>query len=102
MERTAPLAEDAQLLHTYEGEAYPLNPETLRYTLDMAQDGLAGTVELNGRGEVVRVQMNVSSQLDLTAAGLDFTGYCGGGVCGGDGRSDAAFWRAVHSRGPLQ
>ncbi len=77
MERTAPLTEDAQLLHTYEGEAYPLNPETLRYTLDMAQDGLAGTVELNRRGEVVRVQMNVSSQLDLTAAGLDFTGYCG-------------------------
>ena len=87
MERTAPLAEDAQLLHTYEGEAYPLNPETLRYTQDMAQDGLVGTVELNGRGEVVRVQLNVSSQLDLTAAGLDFTGYCGevyaaGGVGG--------------------
>ena len=87
MERTAPLAEDAQLLHTYEGEAYPLNPETLRYTQDMAQDGLIGTVELNGRGEVVRVQLNVSSQLDLTAAGLDFTGYCGevyaaGGVGG--------------------
>ena len=77
MERTAPLAEDAQLLHTYEGEAYPLNPETLRYTQDMAQDGLVGTVELNGRGEVVRVQLNVSSQLDLTAAGLDFAGYCG-------------------------
>lgn len=87
MERTAPLAEDAQLLHTYEGEAYPLNLETLRYTQDMAQDGLVGTVELNGRGEVVRVQLNVSSQLDLTAAGLDFTGYCGevyaaGGVGG--------------------
>ena len=87
MERTAPLAEDAQLLHTYEGEAYPLNPETLRYTQDMAQDGLIGTVELNGRGEVVRVQLNTSSQLDLTAAGLDFTGYCGevyaaGGVGG--------------------
>ena len=87
MERTAPLAEDAQLLHTYEGEAYPLNPETLRYTQDMAQDGLIGTVELNGRGEVVRVQLNVFSQLDLTAAGLDFTGYCGevyaaGGVGG--------------------
>ena len=87
MERTAPLAEDAQLLHTYEGEAYPLNPETLRYTQDMAQDGLVGTVELNGRGEVVRVQLNTSSQLDLTAAGLDFTGYCGevyaaGGVGG--------------------
>ena len=87
MERTAPLAEDAQLLHTYEGEAYPLNPETLRYTQDMAQDGLVGTVELNGRGEVVRVQLNVFSQLDLTAAGLDFTGYCGevyaaGGVGG--------------------
>ena len=77
MERTAPLAEDAQLLHTYEGEAYPLNPETLRYTQDMAQDGLVGTVELNGRGEVVRVQLNTSSQLDLTAANLDFTGYCG-------------------------
>ncbi len=74
---TAPLAEDAQLLHTYEGEAYPLNPETLRYTQDMAQDGLVGTVELNGRGEVVRVQLNTSSQLDLTAAGLDFAGYCG-------------------------
>lgn len=87
MERTAPLAEDAQLLHTYEGEAYPLNPETLRYTQDMAQGGLVGTVELNGRGEVVRVQLNVFSQLDLTAAGLDFTGYCGevyaaGGVGG--------------------
>lgn len=87
MERTAPLAEDAQLLHTYEGEAYPLNPETLRYTQDMAQDGLVGTVELNGRGEVVRVQLNTSSQLDLTAANLDFTGYCGevyaaGGVGG--------------------
>ena len=77
MERTAPLAEDAQLLHTYEGEAYPLNPETLRYTQDMAQDGLVGTVELNGRGEVIRVQLNTSSQLDLTAAGLDFAGYCG-------------------------
>ena len=77
MERTAPLAEDAQLLHTYEGEAYPLNPETLRYTQDMAQDGLVGTVELNGRGEVVRVQLNTSSQLDLTAADLDFAGYCG-------------------------
>ena len=77
MERTAPLAEDAQLLHTYEGEAYPLNRETLRYTLHMAQDGLTGTVELNGRGEVVRVQLNTPSQLDLTAAGLDFTGYCG-------------------------
>lgn len=87
MERTAPLAEDAQLLHTYEGEAYPLNPETLRYTQDMAQDGLVGTVELNGRGEVVRVQLNVFSQLDLTAAELDFIGYCGevyaaGGVGG--------------------
>ena len=93
MERTAPLAEDAQLLHTYEGEAYPLNPETLRYTQDMAQDGLVGTVELNGRGEVVRVQLNVFSQLDLTAAGLDFTGYCGEAyAAGGVGGINTVSW----------
>ena len=93
MERTAPLAEDAQLLHTYEGEAYPLNPETLRYTQDMAQDGLVGTVELNGRGEVVRVQLNVFSQLDLTAAGLDFTGYCGEVyAAGGGGGINTVSW----------
>ena len=75
--RTVPLSEDAQLLHTYEGEAYPLNPATILYTLHMTQTGAPGRVVLDGGGNAVLVQLADSSQLDLSAPALDFTGYCG-------------------------
>ncbi len=74
---TAPLGEDAQLLHTFEGEAYPLNPATILYTLHMTQTGAQGRVVLDGSGSAVLVQLAGSSRLDLSAPDLDFSGYCG-------------------------
>ena len=76
-EHTAELAEGASLLHTWEGEAYSLNPVTIQYTVGMSQAGVPGEVELDGAGRAVRVQLSGSAQLDLDGAGLDFTGWCG-------------------------
>ena len=81
-ERTSELSETARLLHTYEGEAYDLNPVTSRYSIDMSQQGTLGEVQLDGAGLAVRVQLAGSARLDLTAPELDFTGYCGP-VCAG-------------------
>lgn len=75
-ETTVPLSESVQLLHTYEGEAYVLNPATIRYTVTMSQQGVSGTVVL-GNGQATRVQLAVNALLDLSAADLDFTGWCG-------------------------
>lgn len=76
-ECTAQLSETARLLHTYEGEAYDLNPVTSQYSIDMSQQGTLGEVQLDGAGLAVRVQLAGSARLDLTAPELDFTGYCG-------------------------
>ena len=74
---TAPLWEDVALLHSYEGETYSLNPTTLQHTLGMSQAGLRGYVLVNRDGEAVEICLERASQLDLSAADLDFTGYCG-------------------------
>ncbi len=78
---TVPLTEDAEVYHTYEGERYPLNPTAQVYTLDMSQAGVPGQLALVGTGKnagsVSGIWLDAQSRLDLTAAGLDFTGYCG-------------------------
>lgn len=76
-ERTAELAEGASLLHTWEGEAYSLNPVTIQHTVGMSQAGVPGEVVLDGAGRAVRVQLSDSAHLALDGAGLDFTGWCG-------------------------
>lgn len=76
-ERTAELAEGASLLHTWEGEAYSLNPVTIQHTVGMSQAGIPGEVVLDGAGRAVRVQLSDSAHLALDGAGLDFTGWCG-------------------------
>ena len=78
---TVPLTEDAEVYHTYEGERYPLNPTAQVYTLDMSQAGVPGQLALvetgKNAGSVSGIWLDAQSRLDLTAAGLDFTGYCG-------------------------
>ena len=78
---TIPLTEDAEVYHTYEGERYPLNPTAQIYTLNMSQAGLPGQLVLVETGEdagaVSGIWLDAQSRLDLTAAGLDFAGYCG-------------------------
>lgn len=88
---TVPLTGDAEVYHTYEGNRYPLNPTAQVYTLDMSQAGVPGQLALvetgKNAGSVSGIWLDAQSRLDLTAAGLDFTGYCGevyaaGGVGG--------------------
>lgn len=78
---TASLTEDVSLYHTYNGNRYPLNPTAQVYTLDMSQAGLPGQLVLVETGEdagaVSGIWLDAQSRLDLTAAGLDFAGYCG-------------------------
>ena len=76
-ERTVSLASGALLLHTWEGEAYALNPATILYTVSMSQQGVLGRVELDGDGLAAQVRLADSARLDLAGADLDFTGYCG-------------------------
>ena len=75
------LSEDAGVYHTYDGKRYPLNPTAQLYTLDMSQAGLPGRVALvvsgPNKGKAVEVWLDAPSRLDLSAADLDFTGYCG-------------------------
>ncbi len=78
---TVPLTGDAEIYHTYEGNRYPLNPTAQVYTLDMSQAGVPGQLALvetgKNAGSVSGIWLDAQSRLDLTAAGLDFTGYCG-------------------------
>ena len=78
---TLSLSEDAGVYHTYDGKRYPLNPTAQLYTLDMSQAGLPGRVALvvsgPNKGKAVEVWLDAPSRLDLSAADLDFTGYCG-------------------------
>lgn len=78
---TVPLTGDAEVYHTYEGNRYPLNPTAQVYTLDMSQAGVPGQLALvetgKNAGSVSGIWLDAQSRLDLTAAGLDFTGYCG-------------------------
>ena len=78
---TLSLSEDAGVYHTYDGKRYPLNPTAQLYTLNMSQAGLPGRVALAvsgpNKGKAVEVWLDVPSRLDLSAADLDFTGYCG-------------------------
>lgn len=83
--RTVLLSKDAQLLHTYEGNAYPLNPATILYTLHMTQTGAPGRVVLDEDGSAILVQLVDNSRLDLSAPTLDFTGYCGKAYAAGMG-----------------
>lgn len=76
-ERTVPLAQGVELLHTYQGETYPLNPVTITHTMGMSQAGMAGEVELDGAGNALRIRLDSPAHLALDAAGLDFSGYCG-------------------------
>ena len=78
---TLSLSEDAGVYHTYDGKRYPLNPTAQIYTLDMSQAGLPGRVALvvagPNKGKAAEVWLDAPSRLDLSAADLDFTGYCG-------------------------
>ena len=78
---TLSLSEDAGVYHTYDGKRYPLNPTAQLYTLDMSQAGLPGRVALAvsgpNKGKAAEVWLDAPSRLDLSAADLDFTGYCG-------------------------
>ena len=75
---TVPLTGDAEVYHTYEGNRYPLNPTAQVYTLDMSQAGVPGQLALvetgKNAGSVSGIWLDAQSRLDLTAAGLDFTG----------------------------
>ena len=78
---TLSLSEDAGVYHTYDGKRYPLNPTAQLYTLNMSQAGLPGRVALAvsgpNKGKAAEVWLDAPSRLDLSAADLDFTGYCG-------------------------
>ena len=78
---TLPLAQDAGIYHTYDGKRYPLNPTAQIYTLNMSQAGLPGLLAQAetgpDAGKVIGIKLDAPSQLDLAAADLDFTGYCG-------------------------
>ena len=74
--RTVPLREDVQFFHTYTGEVYSIPADTLRFSLSMTQAGALGEVALE-EGEAQRVQLASPAYLDLSAADLDFTGWCG-------------------------
>lgn len=84
-ERIVSLSSDVQLLHTWEGKAYALNPATIRCTVGMSQQGVPGTVALDEDGNALRVQLSSNARLDLTGKNLDFTGYCGTVYTKGDG-----------------
>ena len=73
-ELSAPLAPDAQLLHHY---TCPLNPQTIEYSIQNAQDGALMEITLNDKGEVERLMLRGEVRLDLDAADLDFTGFSG-------------------------
>ena len=78
---TLSLSEDAGVYHTYDGKRYPLNPTAQLYTLNMSQAGLPGRVALAvsgpNKGKAAEVWLDAPSRLDLSAADLDFTAYCG-------------------------
>lgn len=74
--RTVSLSEDVQFRHTYEGETYSIPASTIQFSVSMTQAGTLGEVEVND-GKAVRVQLASTAYLDLSAADLDFTGYCG-------------------------
>ena len=74
--RTVSLGEGAAFFHTYEGEILSIPASTIQFSLSMTQAGALGEVEVDGN-EAVRVQLASTAYLDLSAADLDFTGYCG-------------------------
>lgn len=74
--RTVSLSDDVQFRHTYEGETYSIPATTIQFSVSMTQAGTLGEVEVDGN-EAVRVQLASTAYLDLAAADLDFTGYCG-------------------------
>ena len=51
----------------------------------MSQQGVPGTVEVEN-GQAVRVQLASAALLDLSAAELDFTGWCGTLLVSGETR----------------
>ena len=86
---TLPLSEDAGVYHTYDGKRYPLNPTAQIYTLNMSQAGLPSLLAQAetgpNAGKVFAIQLDAPSRLDLTAADLDFSGYCGTVYAAGQG-----------------
>ena len=100
----APLAADANIYHTYDGERYPLNPTALVYTLGMSQAGLPGQLSQaetgDQAGEIIGVWLDAPSQLDLAAANLDFTGYCGTVYAAGQGGAQLLHGQAALSVDP--
>ena len=100
----APLAADANIYHTYDGERYPLNPTALVYTLGMSQAGLPGQLSQaetgDQAGEIIGVWLEAPSQLDLAAANLDFTGYCGTVYAAGQGGAQLLHGQAALSVDP--
>ena len=97
---TAPVWEDVTLLHSYEGERHALNPTTLQHTLGMSQAGLPGYVLVNRDGEAVEIYLECASRLDLSAADLDFTGYCGYVYAAGQGGARLLHGQAAVSLDP--
>ena len=86
---TLPLAEGASVYHTFDGKRYPLNPTVQIYTLGMSQAGLPGELAQAdtgpNAGAVIGIKLDAPSRLDLTAADLDFSGYCGTVYAAGQG-----------------
>ena len=79
-EQTYPLAKDAQLLYYLE---YPseqtcaLNPAVIESSIRQSLSGREMELTLDGAGEVTRLVLRGGVSLDLSAAGLDFTGFTG-------------------------
>ena len=101
---TLPLAQDAGIYHTYDGKRYPLNPTAQIYTLNMSQAGLPGELAQADTGpdagKVIGIKLDAPSQLDLTAAELDFSGYCGTVYAVGQGGARLLHGRAAVSLDP--
>ena len=101
---TLPLTQDAGIYHTYDGKRYPLNPTAQIYTLNMSQAGLPGELAQAdtgpNAGKVIGIMLDTPSKLDLAAAYLDFTGYCGAVYAAGQGGARLLHGRAAVSLDP--
>ena len=66
----------------------------------MSQAGLPGYVLVNRDGEAVEIYLECASRLDLSAADLDFTGYCGYVYAAGQGGARLLHGQAAVSLDP--
>ena len=77
-ELTAPLADGAELFYRPQGGGtYALSPAAIEYSIRQSQAGRLLELSFDREGRVTRLTLRGGVSLDLSAAGLDFTGYCG-------------------------